>query len=542
MSTAAEQPHDFPEIVDRFRHVYVCLDGSPLSDRSAEIAIEVAQAFEAALTGGHAYAARLHDNRFKQMEGGLPENFQEEEELNRQRKVHDTLITRGLELISDSYLDVAERKAEDAGLALRRSVIEGRNWRVLLGDIVAENPDVVVLGAVGLGAVDGIHVGSVCERVVRRLDSDALVVRNLDQAPFSRVGVALDGSAESLGALASAIAMVKESGGRIELLSSFDPHFHHHAFRAIKDVLSSQASKVFKFEDQQQLHEEIIDSGLARIYKGHLEVAGKLVAEAGIADAGRTLLSGKAHVCVRRFAAEKNLTTLFMGRTGIHSRGDLDLGACTETLLRSETACNLFVSARKISPDRFIRHEEPLTWTVEARERMSAVPGFVQGMATGAVERRARELGHTVVTSELITETMASARMGKMHALPTPSADRWTAEASARLARVPEGVMRDMTRQAVEKWADENGEAQITEDVVEAKYASWQEGGSEISRELEWTDAALTRVQQRVPDIVRNSVIKEVEQRCRRRGIEVVNEEVLAEFREQLGQNGGFHS
>ena len=48
----------------------------------------------------------MHDVRFKQMEYTLPEEYQHEQELERQRKIHDSLITRGLQLISDSYLDV----------------------------------------------------------------------------------------------------------------------------------------------------------------------------------------------------------------------------------------------------------------------------------------------------------------------------------------------------------------------------------------------------------------------------------------------------
>lgn len=45
------------------------------------------------ITGIHAYAAKLHDRRFRQMEGGLPEGYREERELEHQREVHDELIT-----------------------------------------------------------------------------------------------------------------------------------------------------------------------------------------------------------------------------------------------------------------------------------------------------------------------------------------------------------------------------------------------------------------------------------------------------------------
>jgi len=64
----------------------------------------------------HAYAARMHDFRFKQMEYTLPEEYQDEAELLRQRRIHDSLITTGLELISDSYTDVMRYRCLERGV------------------------------------------------------------------------------------------------------------------------------------------------------------------------------------------------------------------------------------------------------------------------------------------------------------------------------------------------------------------------------------------------------------------------------------------
>ena len=47
-------------------------------------------------------------------------------------------------------------------------------------------------------------------------------------------------------------------------------------------MLSEKASKVFRFEEQNQLHEEIIDTGLAQIYQSHLEVAERMALDAGV--------------------------------------------------------------------------------------------------------------------------------------------------------------------------------------------------------------------------------------------------------------------
>ena len=87
--------------------ILVALDASEYSDRALEEAVRLSNTADGEITGIHAYAALLHDRRFKQMEGGLPERYLEEEEMMYQRDVHDDLIGRGLNIISDSYHDVA---------------------------------------------------------------------------------------------------------------------------------------------------------------------------------------------------------------------------------------------------------------------------------------------------------------------------------------------------------------------------------------------------------------------------------------------------
>ena len=98
-----------------YKHIYVPVDNSEHSNRAIDLAVELGRAFGARLTGSHVYAARLHDYRFKQMEYTLPEEYKDENELERQRKIHDSLIAMGLQLISESYLDVMKAKAEAAG-------------------------------------------------------------------------------------------------------------------------------------------------------------------------------------------------------------------------------------------------------------------------------------------------------------------------------------------------------------------------------------------------------------------------------------------
>ena len=92
-----------------YKSIYVPVDNSDHSNRAVSCAIGLGKAYSAKLVGCHVYAAKLHDYRFRQMEYTLPEEYIDEVELERQRKIHDSLITMGLKLISDSYLDGMSR-------------------------------------------------------------------------------------------------------------------------------------------------------------------------------------------------------------------------------------------------------------------------------------------------------------------------------------------------------------------------------------------------------------------------------------------------
>src|SRR6266849_496881 len=194
-----------------FTHIYVPVDNSDHSNRAIDLGVELGKAFGAKLTGCHVYAARLHDYRFKQMEYTLPEEYKAETELERPRKIHDSLIAMGLQLISDSYLDVMDKQCAEAGLAFSRKMIDGKHYKVLIEDTLASDYDLIVMGALGMGAVKDSQLGSVTERFVRRIDRDVLVVRSADALKDQQgaIVVCVDGSPQSFHGLKIGIARAK---------------------------------------------------------------------------------------------------------------------------------------------------------------------------------------------------------------------------------------------------------------------------------------------------------------------------------------------
>ena len=251
-----------------YKKIFVPVDNSEHSISAVDLAVAFAKRFDAEVVGSHAYAARMHDYRFKQMEFTLPEEYLIEDAMEKQRKIHDTLITMGLELISDSYLVVADQRCKEAGIPFQPKMYDGKNWRVIVKDIEDSDYDLVILGALGLGAVRDSVLGSVCERVTRRVRTDTLVVKQLedvDANPDGAIVVGIDGSPESFAGLKTALELGRATERKVEAVSVYDPYLHYAMFNSIVNVLTEKASKVFRFKEQEQLHEEVIDTGLAKI-------------------------------------------------------------------------------------------------------------------------------------------------------------------------------------------------------------------------------------------------------------------------------------
>jgi len=391
-----------------YKSIYVPVDNSDHSNRAVACAVGLGKAYSSKLVGCHVYAAKLHDYRFRQMEYTLPEEYIDEVELERQRKIHDSLITMGLKLISDSYLDGMSRLCGESGLEFEPRMMDGKHHAEILKDLSGSPHDLVVMGAVGIGRARDSVIGSVCERVARQSDRDVWVVKHVPEpgeAERDTILVGLDGSPQSFGALMTAIDLARTFGKKVETIAVYDPYLHYSVFNGIVNVLTEQAAKVFRFEEQNQLHEEIIDTGLAQIYQSHLEVGERMASEDGIAIK-KTLLDGKAFQKIVDHARKTNPWLIVLGRIGVHSSKDeTGLGSNAENILRS-APCDVLLSTRLEVPRLDVRAEETIRWTPEAEARMTHVPEQVKGIARTGVLRLALEKGHSVITNAVIDDAM----------------------------------------------------------------------------------------------------------------------------------------
>lgn len=382
-----------------YKNILIPLDNSYYSNSAADLGLRMAKDFGSTLTFSHVYAARLHDDRFRQMESGLPPQYQEEKELQRQRDIHDDLITKGLKVISDSYLDAFEKRCIEAGIPYNRKIMEGKNYLEIVKDVQGSDYDLVIMGALGLGKVDKSVIGGVCERVMRRITTDMMVIK--DGRIDGRYMVAIDGSPNSFAGLLSAIALSRITGAEIEAIAAFDPHYHYVAFKSIAGVLSEEAGKIFKFKEQEKLHEEIIDKGLAKIYQDHLDRAAEMAKNEGV-TIKTTLLTGKPYDQILKYVEKERPALLVMGRVGVHAAPGLDIGSNTENCVRS-ASCNVLIVSREAKPP--VKEEQPrssMPWTEEAEQLLNRIPPMARGMVRKMVEDFARKKGVSEITAEYI--------------------------------------------------------------------------------------------------------------------------------------------
>jgi nucleotide-binding universal stress UspA family protein len=455
-----------------YREIFVPVDNSQHSDWAVERAIELCRKSDGQITGNHVYAARLHDVRFRQLETGLPARFQTPDEIKKQRKIHDKLIEKGLQLIADSFLDQLGQRCQAAGVRLTRQLLEGINYEEVVnevnrgagrlpgligfdpnraagydggargrsdvqvatdGRLVAEDEDpaarlvgasgrqydLLAIGAHGLGRQPHSQLGGVVSRVLRGVDKDVLLVRDDRPLAGGRFLVCVDGSSYSYKAMRIALELAQAFGAAVYACSAFDVEYHHVVFHNIKDVLSYQASKVFKFEEQEELHNNIIDKGLLKLCQANLKRAEVMARDCPDVPLKTQILIGKPFQVIMQWAEEIQPSLLVMARHGAHRIEGTQLGSQAENLVRLAPCSVLLAGTVAVRPEDIPWIEEDgvagLAWAPEAEVRILRVPPFAQGIARRAVEEYVLE--HTAGEPVTVTNRWLDEAIQKL--LPT---------------------------------------------------------------------------------------------------------------------------
>jgi nucleotide-binding universal stress UspA family protein len=222
--------------------------------------------------------------------------------------------------------------------------------------------------------------------------------------------VCVDGSSYSYRAMRVGLELARTFQAKLFVCSAFDVEYHHAVFGNIKDVLSERASKVFKFEEQEELHNNIIDKGLLKLAQANLKRAQVMAQEFSDVELVSQILIGKPFQVVLQWAEEIQPSLLILGRHGGHRITGTDIGSQADNLLRL-APCNVLVTGTVgLRPEDIPWIEEDgqagLPWAPEAEVRILRVPPFAQGIARRAVEEFVMEQGGEIVTTRRLDEAI----------------------------------------------------------------------------------------------------------------------------------------
>jgi len=389
-----------------YNRILVALDGTQWSDMAMHASLKLAELMKnTTIIGCHVYGAQMHRKRFEQMEPGLPERYQEDEELTRLRGAHEDLITDGMQIISDAYLSPLNELANEKQIKFEGSTPEGRNYFEILKAAREREADLIVIGVHGHGYVPEAILGSTSERIVSHSwHSDVFLMKQPLNLRNRLILVGVDGSQNSYAALLNAANLAKATGCRIDAVAVYDPYLHSGVFTNIAGVLPEEKQEKFNFTAQEQLHDEIIDDGLEELYQSNLEQGVQLVKEMGV-EINAEVLKGKVFPQIHHHAARIDAGLIVMGRWGLHKEASTLIGSNTHNLARICTT-NLLIVNEPTKEIRLpsIEERELLKWSEESLKVLDRVPEFARSMAKRAIEKQARELGAEVVDENLVNK------------------------------------------------------------------------------------------------------------------------------------------
>lgn len=344
-----------------FNTIVLCVDNSDISKVASEAALNIARAFGSSVVGIHGYNAFMHEGAFRMMEPIIPRKYQKEQTLQEQREKHGKLINFGMEKISFSYLKPLEEKFSAENIDFRIIVREGKNFKAV-NEILAEEGDgTVVIGSSGFNSNGKGFIGSVCLRVLRAGETNTLVVKkplNLSQPKFV---ACLDGSASAIQALRTAKVLAEKYCAEVHLVYVFDSALHKDIFERLKESVINREGFSFSSKEQEGIHDEFIDKGLARVGdmildKAYREVFGfngntsasigegfGLTEDIDSVRTSRKIFEGSIYKRICDYAAEINADLIFVGKTGRHYVEGIDIGSVTENVVRF-APCNVFVA------------------------------------------------------------------------------------------------------------------------------------------------------------------------------------------------------
>lgn len=395
-----------------YARILLALDGSSLSLTGGEYALRIAADFGSELVVCHIYDAGIHSHRFSEMEPVLPEDYQDESKLTRLRGTHVELMTDGFVSLSQGYVQEFVAAARKQAVQLKEIHREGRNFAEILKIADEENVQLIIVGATGIGTDTQGAIGGCALRIVRHAACDVLVVRK--QANGNPIVVGIDGSHQAMEAARRASFWARMLNVDIRLLACFDATLHSNVFRTMASALSEEMQEKAGLSEQEDLHKDIINTGMMNLYEQYLTAAREIVEKTG-RNCQSTVMQGKPYRALVDYSTENDVSLLIVGRYGHHMTQPALIGSNSE--MATITSSGNVLITRSVEEKGYEREDSStpvheLTWDDDALKRTEAIPAFVRSMAIKAVEDQVRSSGKSRVTLEDFNEAARSFGMG----------------------------------------------------------------------------------------------------------------------------------
>lgn len=401
-----------------YNHILVALDGSQASRCAGQAATALAKAAGCRMTACHIYGAEYHRQRFSDMEPGLPSQYQNQRSLTYLRTTHDKLIHDGFHSLSSGYMQTFVAECLRSGINIEAASAEGRSYTGILQLAAALECDLIAIGADGLGAPGNGLLGGTTTRILHSCPCDVLVGRCPPESGPILTGI--DGSDAALAAVDKAVSLGRIMKRPVHMAAVYDPEFHTHVFGVMAQALSAETQAQIGLEGQEQLHDDIINDGLRKLYNEFLQQAEHRFSDDHV-QLTQSLLTGKPYCALNTAADELKSDLIVVGRHGHHRESYSRLGSNAECLIRTTAANVLLVggvdekpleSKAAVNIEKTAEPSSPLVWNADAQARLQRVPSFVRTMAKRAVENAVRQSGRQHVSADDFDAVAAKFGMG----------------------------------------------------------------------------------------------------------------------------------
>ena len=320
-----------------WERICIPVDNSEQSERAIDLGVRLAKHFNYSVSGIHVFNSELHRKRFRSLLPHLPEKFRTRI-TEKMEKTHDAIMDLSFKHLGEELLDVIRFKAEKCGIEFESKILDGNPAKEIENYVNQNGCGLVMMGSSGQGKSP--RIGGCARKIARRIRKDIILVRDNIKEDV-KIVVAIDGSDFSFSALRKALLLAHCLKAELLAISVYDPNLHVTIFESIKKVLTSQDEKLFNSKKQENLHNEVIDNGIRKVYESALYRAECISLEVG-KEIKTQVRAGIAFEKIIEFAQSEGASFLVFSRFGLHKALDSDIGSVAENLI-VESPCNVLL-------------------------------------------------------------------------------------------------------------------------------------------------------------------------------------------------------